>query len=46
MCPGGSLASKPTWSNALGCSITPAFLFSGTWSRRNRVEEQRCTPTT
>ena len=25
--PGGSLASKPTWSNTSGCSATPAFLF-------------------
>ena len=23
--PGGSLTSKPTWSNALGCSATSAF---------------------
>ena len=27
--PGGWLTSKPTWSNALGCSITPAFFVSG-----------------
>ena len=26
--PGGSLKSKPTWSNAFGCSATSAFLFS------------------
>ena len=25
---GGSLKSKPTWSNAFGCSATSAFLFS------------------
>ena len=23
--PGGSLTSKPTWSNTFGCSATPAF---------------------
>jgi len=23
--PGGSLASKPTWSNSFGCSTTSAF---------------------
>ena len=29
--PGGLLKSKPTWSNALGCSATSAFfvLFNG-----------------
>jgi hypothetical protein len=26
--PGGLLKSKPTWSNAFGCSATSAFLFS------------------
>ena len=25
--PGGPLKSKPTWSNAFGCSATSAFLF-------------------
>jgi hypothetical protein len=25
--PGGLMTSKPTWSNALGCSTTSAFLF-------------------
>ena len=25
--PGGSLMSKPTWSNAFGCSATSVFLF-------------------
>ena len=27
--PGGSLKSKPTWPNALGCSAKSAFLFCG-----------------
>ena len=27
--PGGSLKSKPTWRNALGCSATSAFLILG-----------------
>ena len=26
--PGGSLPSKPTWPNTIGCSATSAFLFS------------------
>ena len=43
--PGGLLKSKPTWSNAFGCSATSAFLFLGIRGRHNRVEELRCTPT-
>ena len=27
--PGGSLKSKPTWSNAFGCSATSAFFVLG-----------------
>ena len=32
---GGSLTSKPTWSNASRCSATSAFLFSALWDSRN-----------
>ena len=31
--PGGSLKSKPTWSNAQGCSATSAFFVLGDKSR-------------
>jgi hypothetical protein len=35
--PGGLLTSKPTWSNAFGCSTTSAFLFYFGAGRRDAV---------
>jgi hypothetical protein len=35
--PGGSLTSKPTWSNAFGCPTTSAFLLSATRSGIGRT---------
>ena len=29
------MTSKPTWSNAFGCSATSVFLFPVLWDRRN-----------
>ena len=31
--PGGSLTSKPTWSNTFGCSATSAFFVLGSVRR-------------
>ena len=38
--PGGSLTSKPTWSNAFGCSATSAFfLYVGIGRREHCLED-------
>ncbi len=34
--PGGSLTSKPAWSNTFGCSATSAFLFAAVRGARKR----------
>jgi hypothetical protein len=39
--PGGSLASKPTWSNTGRCSTTSAFLF---WRRAPLATRQALSP--
>lgn len=37
--PGGSLQSKPTWSNAFGCFTMPAFFVLAMCSGRNCLLE-------
>ncbi len=41
---GGSLTSKPAWSNTYGCSATPAFFFGGVDNRNNPVRNRWPSP--
>jgi hypothetical protein len=39
--PGGLSKSKPTWSNAFGCSATSAFLFLATRDKGKSLSQER-----